>query len=57
MGIMDIFAKIEAEHTASTGKPEWLIIGLGNPGMIYEKTPDLSRSIHSQNRNMCRSIA
>lgn len=36
MGIMDIFAQLEKEHT--TGKPEWLIVGLGNPGMTYENT-------------------
>ena len=36
MGIMDIFAQLEKEHV--TGKPEWLIVGLGNPGMTYETT-------------------
>lgn len=39
MGIMDIFAKLEAERgTSAGGKPEWLIAGLGNPGMVYENT-------------------
>lgn len=37
MGIMDIFAQLEKERTSS-GKPEWLIAGLGNPGLVYEKT-------------------
>ena len=37
MGIMDIFAQLEKERT-SGGKPEWLITGLGNPGLVYEKT-------------------
>ena len=37
MGIMDIFAQLEKEKK-STGKPEWIITGLGNPGLVYEKT-------------------
>lgn len=37
MGIMDIFAQLEKERK-TTGKPEWLIVGLGNPGLVYEKT-------------------
>ncbi len=37
MGIMDIFAQIENAAPAG-GKPEWLIVGLGNPGMQYETT-------------------
>lgn len=37
MGIMDIFAQIEKERKTA-GKPEWLIVGLGNPGLVYEKT-------------------
>ncbi len=38
MGIMDIFAQLERENAARTGKPEWLIAGLGNPGLQYENT-------------------
>lgn len=38
MGIMDIFAQLEQERSAGRGKPEWLIVGLGNPGMTYENT-------------------
>jgi PTH1 family peptidyl-tRNA hydrolase len=38
MGIMDIFAQLSANSTQSGGKPEWLIVGLGNPGMTYENT-------------------
>ncbi len=38
MGIMDIFAQLSAGSANSGGKPEWLIVGLGNPGMTYENT-------------------
>ncbi len=38
MGIMDIFAQLSANSTPTGGKPEWLIVGLGNPGMTYENT-------------------
>lgn len=37
MGIMDIFAQLE-QNKPSGGKPEWLIVGLGNYGMTYENT-------------------
>ncbi|MBR4318556.1 MAG: aminoacyl-tRNA hydrolase [Oscillospiraceae bacterium] len=37
MGIMEIFAQLENQKH-SAGKPEWLIVGLGNPGMVYETT-------------------
>lgn len=37
MGIMEIFTQIEQSRTKG-GKPEWVIAGLGNPGMIYENT-------------------
>lgn len=38
MGIMEIFAKLEASSPKAAGKPEYLIVGLGNPGMTYENT-------------------
>ncbi|MBR6617262.1 MAG: aminoacyl-tRNA hydrolase [Oscillospiraceae bacterium] len=38
MGIMDIFAQLSASSQNSGGKPQWLIVGLGNPGMTYENT-------------------
>ncbi len=37
MGIMDIFAQLESQRKPA-GKPEWIIAGLGNPGLVYEKT-------------------
>ena len=37
MGIMDIFAQLE-QNRPSGGKPQYLIAGLGNPGMVYENT-------------------
>lgn len=37
MGIMEIFAQLESQGKSS-GKPEWLIAGLGNPGLVYENT-------------------
>lgn len=38
MGIMDIFAQLNAASPQMGGKPEFLIAGLGNPGMTYENT-------------------
>lgn len=38
MGIMDIFAQLSASSAPTGGKPQWLIVGLGNPGMTYENT-------------------
>lgn len=40
MSIMDIFRRLDAEKAArpTPGKPEWLIVGLGNPGKKYELT-------------------
>ena len=37
---MDIFRRLDAEKAATSpaGKPEWLIVGLGNPGKKYELT-------------------
>lgn len=37
MSILDIFAKLEKEREA-TGKPEFIVAGLGNPGKKYENT-------------------
>lgn len=37
MGIMEIFAQLESSSKAA-GKPEYLIVGLGNPGIQYERT-------------------
>lgn len=41
--IFDLFAKIEKEKKdlsgdASSKKPEWMVVGLGNPGREYERT-------------------
>ena len=36
MSIWDIFNKISEEK--AVGKPEFIIVGLGNPGMQYEQT-------------------
>ncbi len=38
MGIMEIFAQLSAENERKGGKPQWLIVGLGNPGLVYETT-------------------
>ena len=37
MGIMEIFAQLEKNAPAG-GRPQWIIAGLGNPGMVYENT-------------------
>ncbi|MBQ7119424.1 MAG: aminoacyl-tRNA hydrolase [Oscillospiraceae bacterium] len=36
MSIFDLFKKIESERKPAPGKPEWIIVGLGNPGKEYE---------------------
>ena len=36
MSIFDLFEKIQTEKRSPAGKPEWLIVGLGNPGKEYE---------------------
>lgn len=40
MGIFDLFRQIESNGSGSglSGKLSWLIVGLGNPGLEYEKT-------------------
>ncbi len=38
MGIMDIFAQLSASSQTAGGKLEFLLVGLGNPGMTYENT-------------------
>ncbi len=38
MSIFDLFKKIESERKPPLGPPEWLVVGLGNPGKEYEKT-------------------
>lgn len=39
MSLEEIFAKLRAQRApAPTGKVEWLIVGLGNPGSRYEST-------------------
>lgn len=36
MSIFDLFKKIESERKPPAGKPEWIVVGLGNPGKEYE---------------------
>lgn len=36
--IFDLFKKIEKADTAPTGAPEFLVVGLGNPGAQYANT-------------------
>lgn len=39
MSIFDIFAKLEQQRSsAPSGKIEWIVAGLGNPGLQYENT-------------------
>jgi len=38
MSIFDLFKKIESEKKPAFGPPEWMIVGLGNPGAKYETT-------------------
>jgi len=38
MSIFDLFKKLDAEKKPPLGPPEWLIVGLGNPGGKYECT-------------------
>lgn len=38
MSIFDIFKAIESERQAPPGPPQYLIVGLGNPGEQYENT-------------------
>lgn len=39
MSIFDLFAQIEQKRTAAPASPpEWLVVGLGNPGRKYENT-------------------
>ena len=38
MSIFDLFKKLDAEKKPPIGPPEWLIVGLGNPGAKYECT-------------------
>lgn len=38
MSIFDLFEKIKSERKPPSGKPEWIIAGLGNPGKEYENS-------------------
>lgn len=38
MSIFDVFAKLEREKQQKSGAPQWLVVGLGNPGAKYEGT-------------------
>lgn len=38
MSIWDIFDRISSNNEPKGGKPEFIIVGLGNPGINYERT-------------------
>lgn len=38
MSIWDVFDKLSAGKNQTGGKPEFIIVGLGNPGVQYEQT-------------------
>ncbi|MBR6873661.1 MAG: aminoacyl-tRNA hydrolase [Ruminococcus sp.] len=38
MSIWDVFSRISKENETRGGKPEFIIVGLGNPGIDYERT-------------------
>lgn len=38
MSIFDVFDRISQNTTSATGQPEYIITGLGNPGMQYDNT-------------------
>ncbi|MBR6044273.1 MAG: aminoacyl-tRNA hydrolase [Ruminococcus sp.] len=38
MSIWDIFERISSKNEPQGGKPEFIIVGLGNPGIDYERT-------------------
>ena len=38
MSIFDVFDRISANSSSSRGKIEYVIAGLGNPGLEYENT-------------------
>ena len=45
---MDIFGKLKklsAERETAMGKPEYIIVGLGNPGVAYENTRPITPSL------------
>lgn len=38
MSIWDVFNRLSKENEPKGGKPEFIIVGLGNPGIDYERT-------------------